>query len=324
MPKVLFSSTLFTPFIEEDFHTLSALFTVERLIASGVSALIRLPFAVMRSDITFTWFGSVYSGYTVFLARLFHKKSIIVVAGVDASRDREIDYGIWLTPWKARVVRYAYRHADRVLPVDQFLENEVRRLADYEGKNLKTIPFGYDGNEWQGGGPKEDLVLTVASCENESRLRKKGIDKLIDAARRLNTLRFQIIGIQPSLIQKMSVPANVEIIPFIPQRELLPYYQRAKVYCQPSFTEGLPNTLCEAMLCGCIPVGTIAGGIPTAIGENGFLVSYRDQEGLVRALKEAMTSPTDRGLAARTRILQEFPRGRRLEALRQQVMELSS
>jgi len=37
----------------------------------------------------------------------------------------------------------------------------------------------------------------------------------------------------------------------VPDEELIKYYQKAKVY-QLSEYEGLPNALCEAMLCECL------------------------------------------------------------------------
>ncbi len=326
MPKILFSSTIFPPFIEEDEIILRRHADVRMLISGGLKALVKLPPAVMQSDITLSWFGSVYAGVTVFLARLFGKRSIVVVAGVDASKDKEINYGIWLSPWKSVFVRYAYRHADRVLPVDPFLQKEVIRLAEYDGRNIRSIPFGFDGTKWFPGGTKERRVVTVASCESRWRYRKKGIDKLFDAARMLPDVPFQVLGIRQPLLDEIrhDVPANVQIIEYMPREQLLPFLQRAKVYCQPSYTEGLPNALCEAMLCECIPVGTIAGGIPTAIGDTGFLVQYRDQEGLVAALRSALDAPEDHGVRARARILKEFTIERRERELVQVIAELDS
>lgn len=315
--RVLFSSTLFTPFIEEDYLILSRHFSVRKLIAEKLRAVIGIPFGVLRSDVVIAWFGSVYAGYAVFFARLFGKKSVIVVAGVDASKDPEINYGIWLSPWKAKVVRYAYRNADRLLPVDPFLEKEIVRLAEYEGNNVTTIAFGFDAGKWPVGESKQDLVLCVASCDDHDRMRKKGIDKLFDAARSLPDVPFLVIGIHKRILAEAqrAAPPNVEIISYIPRHQLLPYYQKAKVYCQPSFTEGLPNTLCEAMLCGCIPVGTIAGGIPTAIADTGYLVEYRDQPGLVNALKQALASPATDGHKARERVTTEFTLKKREQLL---------
>ena len=326
MKSVLFSCTVWPPFIEEDFRILSRHFLLEKIHAHGLEALVRIPGGVLRNDLTLSWFGSVYAGYTVFLAKLLGKKSVVIVAGVDASKDREINYGIWLSPWKSLFVRYAYRHADRVLVVDPFLGREVIRLAEYEGHNIENVPFGFDGAQWTPGGEKEPLVATVASCENMWRFRKKGLDKLFEAARLLPDLRFMVIGIHRVFLQEIrpALPPNVETIVHMPRADLLPFLRRAKVYTQPSYTEGLPNALCEAMLCGCIPVGTVAGGIPTAIGDAGFLVPYGDVAALSGALRKACEAPASAGLKARERILREFPLQKREQALARVLDSLTS
>jgi glycosyltransferase involved in cell wall biosynthesis len=321
-PRVLFFSTIFPPFIADDERLLQHHYELSTIISSGISALARVVLELPRHDIAFVWFGSVYSGIIVWLARVFHKPSIIVVAGVDASKDREINYGIWLSPWKSRFVRYAFRNASCLLVVDPFLGREAIRLAEYDGKNITYLPFGFDPLVWTGTtAAREKIVLTVASCENEWRAKKKGVDKLIDAARALPEISFRLIGIHQQLLNriKADIPRNMEVIPYVPRHELAAEYARAKVYCQPSFTEGLPNTLCEAMLSGCIPVGTIAGGIPTAIGTTGYLVEYRDQQGLVDALKRAIEAPESDGARARERIKSTFTVERREEGLRSAI-----
>jgi glycosyltransferase involved in cell wall biosynthesis len=323
-PRILFFSTIFPPFIEEDEVILSKHYRLEKIIARGAQALFRIPFALLRSDLVYCWFGSVYAAYAVFLSKVLSKKSVIVIGGVDASKDAEINYGIWLNPWKASVLRPAFRKADRLLAVDPSLQQKAARLAGYDGRNILSVPTGYDPVFWREDGEKEQSVLTVASCENMWRFRKKGLDKLFDAARVLPDVSFTVIGFRASFLPQVNAmkPANVKVIAYLRRNELLRHFQRAKVYCQPSYNEGLPNSLCEAMLCGCIPVGTRVGGIPTAIGETGYLVDYRDQLGLVAAIRQALDAPVEMGPKARARIASEFTRERREQSLCRIIDEL--
>jgi glycosyltransferase involved in cell wall biosynthesis len=315
--KILFTSTHVTSFIQQDAEILQRHFTVDHLITRGLSALFTIPLSVLRADVTFTWFASVYAFLIVFIARLLGKRSIIVIGGVDVAKYPEINYGIWLTPWKAMLVKYAIKHADKVLAVDPFQQQEAKRLAKYDGQNIECVATGYDASVWFPSGTKESFVLTVAACQDEWRLKAKGIDVLLSSARLLPETRFVVIGVADRLIPELhnETPKNVEIIPFVQQRDLLGHYQRAKVYCQPSYTEGLPNSLCEAMLCECIPVGTNVGGIPTAMNGIGFHVSRGDVSALSQAITQALQSPVSLGAKAREHIARNFTLQKREDAL---------
>ena len=315
--KILFTSTQVTSFIREDVEILQRHFHVNRLTTRGFRALITIPLGVLRADVTFTWFASVYSAVVVFFARLFGKPSIVVIGGVDVAKYPEIQYGIWLNPWKAILVKYAMRHAHRLLIVDPFQKGEAMRLAEYDGGNIEYAATGYDANAWIPSAGKEQIVLTVAACTDEGRLKAKGFDFLIRSAKLLPDIKFVVVGISEQIVEKArrDAPSNMEIIPFVERRDLLPLYQKAKVYCQPSYIEGLPNALCEAMLCECVPVGTNVGGIPTAIGDAGFLVPYGDATALSSAIQNALQTPSSMGARARERIAKGFTLRQREEAL---------
>lgn len=321
--RILFTASLDTSFIREDLAILRRHFDVDHLVTKGFFAPFRIYAHLLQADVTYTWFASVYSFFVVFITKLLGKKSVIVVGGVDASKEPDIHYGIWLSPWKSVLVRWAMRNAYRLLVVDPFFEREVVRLAGYDGKNIKYVPTGYDPNIWHPKGQKDPVVLTVAACHDELRMKKKGIDLLLLAAERLPGQEFMIIGIAPQLLPgvRSRAPKNVELIPFVPRAELLQRYQKAKVYCQPSVTEGLPNSLCEAMLCECIPVGTNVGGIPTAISDIGFLLPSGDVERLVQAIQSALAATASVGQSARNRIEQNFTLERREASLVQILNE---
>ncbi|MGA9115208.1 MAG: glycosyltransferase family 4 protein [Bacteroidota bacterium] len=315
--KILFTSTHLAPFIREDLALLEKHFTVRPLTVRGPFAPLRILLAGLRADATFTWFASVYSAFAVLASRLTGKPSFIVVGGVDASRIPGIRYGIWLNPWKAVFVRWAMRNAGRLLIVDPFFRGEIIRLAEYDGANIEYVPTGYDPEFWVPRGEKTRTVLSVAPSHDVWRFRKKGLDVLMEAARRLPRVPFDVVGIAPRLIGELAgeAPVNFRLHPPVPRDALLPLYQRAKVYCQSSAAEGLPNSLCEAMLCGCVPVGTHVGGIPTAIDGCGYLVPYGDPGALASALEKALDAPPDAGTAARNRIAGTFTLRRREEAL---------
>jgi glycosyltransferase involved in cell wall biosynthesis len=159
-----------------------------------------------------------------------------------------------------------------------------------------------------------------------TRLKVKGVPFLLDTAKRMTDVRFILVGPSRHLLPHLraDAPPNVEIVPYVEQDELLAFYQRAKVYCQPSYSEGLPNALCEAMLCECIPVGTAVGGIPTAMQGIGFLVPYGDVHALVEAITQALAAPSSVGHRARAHIAENFTLSHRENALLRTLHELSA
>jgi glycosyltransferase involved in cell wall biosynthesis len=325
--RILLTSTHVTSFIEDDLAFLRSCVPVDHLVTSGPSA----PFSILRhlrGDVThtLTWFVSVYAGMVVFGARLLDKKSILIVGGADVARFPDIGYGLWNSRWKSVVAAYALRRADRVLAVDAYLRDQAKSLARYDGSNIEVLPTGFDAGFWTPGEHREDRVLTVAVCVNDTRAKVKGIDILLQAARAMGDIPFSIVGMSPSVIALygQGAPDNVEMIPKVEKTVLRGYYRRSRVYCQPSRMEGLPNSVCEAMLCGCIPVGTRVGGMQSAIGEHGPLVPYGDPERLVAALREALRN-SDPGAPEKGRryIMEHFPKQRREEALLRVIRELS-
>jgi hypothetical protein len=119
--RILFTSTVDPPFINEDLRLLSIHYDVERLTTRGVWAPFRILPRVLTADVTYTWFASTYAFWVVTLASLFRKPSIVVIGGVDAAKIPEIGYGIWLSRWKSRLVRR------RIAPGESHEASGIRR-----------------------------------------------------------------------------------------------------------------------------------------------------------------------------------------------------
>ncbi len=312
---ILFTSTFDASFISNDLESLRKKYDVTATHAHGFPALIRYFRALPSTDLTFSWFASVHSSLLVFLARLMRIPSVIVIGGADVAQEREFNYGVWNSWWRSRIVRYGITHASMVLCVDDFLKNEAKRLANYDGDNLSTLPTGFDAQFFSPAGQKEGTILTVGACPDLSRIKKKGIDILLAAAQRMPDTKFVIVGVTESVAKQFDAPVNVEIHPLVSKQELLGFYRRSKVYCQPSRHEGLPSALCEAMLCECVPVGSRVAGIPNAVGETGFLVERENVEQTVKSLHAALKASPEQGRKARARIVELFSATRRAEAL---------
>ncbi|MCX6668837.1 MAG: glycosyltransferase family 4 protein [Methanothrix sp.] len=303
----------FSSFIKKDYDIISKHHEVCKINCQKMADIKKMMTAIPRCDLSFIWFAGGHALLAVLLCKLFKKKSLIVVGGFDVAKVPQISYGRFTQGWTKRLsTKLALRYADKVLVVDPSLKEDAIRNAQIDGHNIDYLPTGYDGDRFKPGGDKEDLVITVGYV-SVSVIKRKGFDTFVKAASFLPDARFLLIGkpVDESLESlKKFAPENVEFTGFVSDEELLRYYQRAKVYCQLSAYEGLPNALCEAMLCECIPVGTKRNGIPTAMGDTGFYVPYGDPEATAVAVKKALQAPKDLGSSARARIIDLFPEKR--------------
>ena len=308
---ILFISAFRTTFIQDDIDYLEKHFRLRIFIGHGLTAAWKIMINVFRSDIVVCWFGSVYAFVGIFFGRMVGVKSVVMVGGVDAAKDEKLQYGIWLSSWRAKLVRYAIRHADKILVVDPSLGENLKRLAAYDGGNIVYVPTGFDPEFWKPLGLKDDTVLTVAIVRDRTTALIKGIDLLIDAAWKMPETNFIVVGIDPGADLNLFPPLNMKFYPPVERSALLPLYRQAKIYCQPSRREGLSNALCEAMLCECIPVATAVGGTSTAVGADGFLIPTAQADSLVEGLLRALQGDESFGKRARLRIVSLFPKQKR-------------
>jgi glycosyltransferase involved in cell wall biosynthesis len=325
--RILFVHNLNSSFVRKDIELLRKHFEVQimefgvgpRELGKSIIALFLMIFGVVRADLTYSWFGGRHSLWAVLLSKWMRKKSVVVVGGFEVARIPEIGYGAALSVKSTIGMRWILANASRVLTVDESLEREAVMNLGASTSNIVTIPTGYDSNKFKARGRKEDLVLTVGYVRKTQSPRRKGLDVFVKTAEHLKELSFvHVHGDSSGDLRtlKMMAGPNVKFVGKVTDVELLRYYQRAKVYCQLSLHEGLPSSLCEAMLCECVPVGTRRGGIPTAIGDTGFYVPYGDPHKTAEAIRRAIMS--SRGKEARKRIKLLFS----LEARERRVVEL--
>lgn len=328
--KILFVHPTMSTFIRADLDILRKHFDVrvldigskKRNLGGMLGVMWELSLGVLWSDLTFSWFAETHAKWQVRCSRLFGRPSIVVVGGYEVVKLPEIGYGSLLDPAKARMVKYILSHADKVLPVDESLRISAMENLGVGGQNMQSVPTGYDSKRFTPSGAKDEIVLTVASYSNSQRVQVKGIDTFVKAATLLPDVKFMVVGGSGECAEelKRSAGSNVAFVGPVSQEEIIRLYQRAKVYCQLSRQEGLPNAVCEAMLCECVPVGTRLPGIERAIGEAGFLVSTDDHEAAADAIRRALVS--NKGGDARARIKDLFSVERREKAILEVVRQL--
>lgn len=319
---ILFIHTGLSSFVKKDYLLLSKYYRViphhyftsknfSTNLISQIKMLITIIRHLVKVRYIFVWFADYHSFLPVLFAYIFKKRSMVVLGGYDVTYVPEIKYGSFSNPVRKICTTFSIKYAGYLLAVDGSLLDEVNtRIKNIKAQQL-IVPTGFDPQQWYRSHEKENLVLTVGMCDSMQRIKLKGIDLFIEIAGLLPDYNFLIIGMKPAAARLVDLPANIKILDYVKFNELRDFYSKAKVYAQFSMREGLPSVICEAMLCECVPVGTNVNGIPTAIGDCGFILKNRNSLEGAALVKKAMESPAKLGLDARKRIIEKFSNQRR-------------
>ena len=128
----------------------------------------------------------------------------------------------------------------------------------------------------------------------------KGPDKFILAAKEILKKRkdvyFVLVGPDEGMKNKLIKMINHKNIlllnPIYDRKKIAEMYQASNVYVIPSFREGLPLTLFEAMASGLPIIASPVNGIPYEMDEkNGIFVNYGDIQGLKEAILKILHNP---------------------------------
>jgi len=94
-------------------------------------------------------------------------------------------------------------------------------------------------------------------------------------------------------LQEVGVTARVDLPGWISHDDLPRYLNQLRLLVLPSYTEGLPNIMLEAMACGTPVLATPVGAILDVIidGKTGFIMENNSPECIAENVKRALNSP---------------------------------
>ncbi len=216
------------------------------------------------------------------------------------------------------LVRRCYAEADQVHVVSNDMARDITRWT--EGQATVRVLFNpVPAAEFPSPaprGPKANPVVLFMGRVGE----RKGIFDLIEAwpavLDEAPSARLRVGGdgdlerLRQRLVE-LGVQDSVEVLGWIAGEDRLRAYGDADVYCLPSYAEGLPISVLEAMASGLAVVSTTVDGIPDAVveGETGFMLEPGDREGTAGALARLLNDTALRdsqGLAGRKRVEEVF------------------
>jgi glycosyltransferase involved in cell wall biosynthesis len=176
-----------------------------------------------------------------------------------------------------------------------------RELHKYESKIVLAQEHYVDFESFRVIIPyteRENLIGYVGRFEHE-----KGVLSLIGAIPEILARKpeFQfVIGGDGSLSQdminlvdKFEEKNKVKFVGWIPYGSLPKHLNQLRVLILPSFSEGLPNILIEAMACGTPVLSTSVGAVPDLIRhlETGFLIESNDSHTIAQETIRFLEDP---------------------------------
>jgi len=250
------------------------------------------------------------------IKRIIDKKSIFMIVGLGeltASRRRHE------TLWE-NFINLLRRKRNELLYVDKFVGNSEDILKEYSNwgrhnrPEIKYIPNGVDTKIFSPISIEQknlirnkfDIPLNKVILLNSGKvIFRKGLDWLLKGLKNLrNTVGSKFVFISIGAIEDRDYYNNLTSViernnmsDFIFFRGSISnvneYLQAADIFVLPSRSEGMPNSLLEAMSTGLPVVASNIGGVREIIrdGQNGSLVSLGDTEDLQKKLIALIEDP---------------------------------
>ncbi len=307
------------PFVEQDIRLLQSLGPTQCLEYGGLwslgAYLLRLLRSMDEVDCVLVWFADIHAVFAAVASHMRSLPCLVVVGGYEVASLPLVRYGLARSATWRWIPRLASRFATKLLPVSAGLATEASMRLHVPAEKIIVLPTAFDSDFWTPRAHKEMLALTVVASSRPSTLYVKGVDRFISASKRLPHLNFAIVGVdgEAAEVARENAPSNLTLVQQLSKEELREWYRRAKVYCQLSRSEGLPNALAEAILCGCTPVGSRVSGVVELIANHGFITDGEDPTELARTIDTAMRAVPDP--AAREYVQQRYSNWARLSGL---------
>ena len=197
-----------------------------------------------------------------------------------------------------REYQYALRFAKRIMfqnndDLDCFVKERIVQQAQtviingsgVDTKHFTPMPF-----------PEQMTFLMISRL-----IRDKGVFEYLEAARKVRAshkdVRFLLVGpydtnpsaLHPDELRPFISDGSVEYLGEL--SDVRPALAQSTVYVLPSYHEGTPKTVLEAMACGRPIITTDAPGCRETVqeGVNGYLVKPKDVASLVETMDKMLT-----------------------------------
>lgn len=265
------------------FRSLSSLPRLKRFF-TGFAEGAKMFSAVLRHDLVYCYYPGTLSKGIIFFCRLLGRPYGMYVRGEvpDTPRNRKILTGakFILATGVGNVTKVVpgYGNCHEIVPMCAILQED-----------FPLVPRTSFGSPLRG--------LFVGRVE-----KTKGVFELFDALAELKrrgiAVKMTLVGAYGAEIEetvkRLEISDMVELAGLAKDPAALnEFYRNADFFCLPTYTEGFPRVLYEAMAHGLPCVNTLVGGIPSRMraGENCLPLKARDVDSIVEAISALASDP---------------------------------
>jgi len=275
-----------------------------------------------KVDIVVFFVGGTRLLLPVLTAKLLRKKTIQVIAG-SGSKSARITYakhffgvgGFAISHIISALERFILPISDKIIADSPSSALELG-LNRYNNKLISVGARFVDTNRLcilKSLNDRKNIVGYLGRLSPE-----KGIMNLVKAIplilAQYEDVEFLIGGDGPSLpeieeeLKNDQFRGKVTLAGRIPDEELPQFYNQIKLFVLPSYTEGLPQVILEAMACSTPVLATPVGSIPDVIkdGETGFIMEDNSPESVTRSVIRALKHLHLEDIAKNSRYLMEY------------------
>jgi glycosyltransferase involved in cell wall biosynthesis/serine acetyltransferase len=218
---------------------------------------------------------------------------------------RDLSHWWWYTPRRRALLRHLQNRSNYVIANSEAVRDFLVEQDGFDPKLIRVIRNGVDLEQFasaradrQGLFPRlaanSQLIAVVANMNVETKGHADLIRAAAEVSREFHGAKFLLVGdgAERSRLEAMTQELGLgNSVLFLGRRNDVPSILACcDLFVLPSWAEGLPNSVLEAMASGLPVVATHVGGIPEIIdnGSSGLLVAPKDSNALAKAILQLL------------------------------------
>lgn len=228
-------------------------------------------------------------GAAAIIAKKYNKPYVLTLHGSDVNVYPHYSKGAM------EAFQFAVKNAQEVIAVSGALADETERLT---GVKPRVLAIGIDMERFNGTGldvENKRAIRDKLQLPNDKKIllyigrlvNEKGIRELVEAMKQLDdNYRLVLIGDGP-LMEEVKGDPKIILTGQLPNEAVKDYLLSSDLFVLPSYNEGMPTVIIEALSLKVPVLSSNVGGVPELFGEHGnLLIDPKSSEQIVEKVEQ--------------------------------------